>query len=128
MYVADSDNSAIRSLRVTDGQVQTLIGAGMWDFGDKDGLQPVARLQQPLGLCTDLQAPILWIADTLNNKLRALSLRGSGLRTLMVRYKFQEPSGISSAAGSLWIANTNAHEIVRLDSSNGAIRRVPIGE
>ena len=92
------------------------------------GGQPVARLQGPLGLCTDLQAPILWIADTLNNKLRALSLRGSGLRTLMVRYKFQEPSGISSAAGSLWIANTNAHEVVRLDSSNGAIRRVAIGE
>ena len=128
MYVADSDNSAIRALRVADGQVNTLVGAGMWEFGDKDGLQPIARLQGPLGLCTDLQAPILWIADTLNNKLRALSLRGSGLRTLMVRYKFQEPSGISSAAGSLWIANTNAHEIVRLDSSNGAIRRVPIGE
>jgi len=128
IYVADSDNSAIRSLRVSDGQVHTLVGAGMWDFGDKDGVHPLARLQCPYAVCADPQAPILWIADTLNNKLRALSLRGSGLRTLMVRYKFQEPAGISSASGSLWIANTNAHEVVRLDSANGAIRKVPIGE
>lgn len=128
LYVADADNSAIRTVRVTDGQVQTLAGAGMWDFGEKDGLQAVARLQHPIGICADHQAPIVWIADTFNNKLRALSLRGSGVRTLMVKYKFAEPCGISTTPGCLWIANTNMHEIVRLDSATGSVKHIPIGE
>lgn len=128
LYVADADNSAIRAVRVADGHVQTLAGAGQWEFGEKDGLQAIARLQHPIAVCADTQAPIVWIADSYNNKLRALSLRGSGLRTLMVKYKFDEPCGIAATPGSLWIANTNMHEIVRLDSSTGSVKHIPIGE
>ena len=31
-------------------------------------------------------------------------------------------------AGALWIANTNAHEILRVDVATGAARRLPVGE
>ena len=128
LYVADADNSAIRSISIAGGQVQTLAGAGQWEFGEKDGLQAVARLQHPIAVCADTQAPIVWIADSFNNKLRALSLRGSGVRTLMVKYKFAEPCGIAATPGSLWIANTNMHEVVRLDSATGSVKHIPIGE
>jgi sugar lactone lactonase YvrE len=128
LYVADADNSAIRSVRLLDSQVRTLIGVGTWEFGDKDGLPDNARLQHPAGVAVDPGGAILWVADTLNSKIKALSLRGGGVRTLAVPYRFHEPTGVSAAAKSLWIANTNAHEIVRIDTASGQIRRLPIGE
>jgi hypothetical protein len=35
---------------------------------------------------------------------------------------------LSIGAGALWLANTNAHEIVRIDLASGVGKRVPIGE
>ncbi len=128
LYVADADNSAVRSIRLLDGQVRTLVGVGPWEFGDKDGLPDNARLQHPAGLAIDPSGSILWVADTLNSKIKALSLRGGGVRTLAVPYRFHEPTGVAAASKSLWIANTNAHEIVRIDTASGLIRRLPIGE
>lgn len=128
LYIADADNSAIRSLRLIDNQVRTLIGTGTWEFGDVDGVPEKARLQSPMALALDPGGSILWIADTLNSKVKALSLRGGGVRTLALPYRFHEPTGISVAARSLWVANSNAHEIVRIDTGSGQIRHVPIGE
>jgi DNA-binding beta-propeller fold protein YncE len=128
LYVADSDASAIRSIRLIDLQVRTLVGSGVYEFGDLDGVAEKARLQLPLAIALDPGGSILWVADTLNSKIKALSLRGGGLRTLALPYKFQQPAGISVAARALWVANTNAHEVLRIDTANGQIRHLPIGE
>jgi len=50
------------------------------------------------------------------------------VRAFNLPHRFQQPEGIALAAGALWIANTNAHEIVRVDLATGACRRVPVGE
>jgi len=50
------------------------------------------------------------------------------LRALNLPYRFHEPSGLSLAAGALWIANTNAHEIVRVDLGSGQVKRLTIGD
>jgi len=126
--VADADSSSVRSVRFLDLHVKTLIGVGLYDFGDVDGLPAAVRLQYPTALAVDPGGSILWVADTYNNKIKALSLRGGGVRTLALPYRFHEPTGISVGSGSLWIANTNAHEIVRIDTGSGVIRRLPVGE
>jgi DNA-binding beta-propeller fold protein YncE len=128
LYIADADSSSIRAVRFIDNNVKTLIGAGLYEFGDADGLPDKARLQHPTGVALDPGGSILWVADTYNNKIKALSLRGGGARTLALPYRFHEPTGISVAAKSLWIANTNAHEIVRIDTGSGQIKRLPVGE
>ncbi len=128
LYIADADSSSIRAVRFIDNNVKTLIGAGLYEFGDADGLPDKARLQHPTGVALDPGGSILWVADTYNNKIKALSLRGGGARTLALPYRFHEPMGISVAAKSLWIANTNAHEIVRIDTGSGQIKRLPVGE
>lgn len=128
LYVADADSSSVRSVRFLDLQVKTLVGVGLYDFGDVDGLPAAVRLQYPSALAVDPGGSILWVADTYNNKIKALSLRGGGVRTLALPYRFHEPTGISVGSGSLWIANTNAHEVVRIDTGSGVIRRLPIGE
>ena len=128
LYVADADSSAVRAIRFLDGTVKTLLGAGLYDFGDTDGQPQVARLQHPMALAVDPGGSILWVADTFNNKIKALSTRGGGVCTLGLPYRFHEPTGISVAARALWVANTNAHEVVRIDTGTGQVQRVPIGE
>src|SRR5690606_6791946 len=70
LYVADSATSAVRAVQAAQGQVQTLVGQGLYEFGDQDGQRRDARLQLPLGLAMDPNAPVLWVADAYNGLLR----------------------------------------------------------
>ena len=51
LYVADSETSAVRRIDLATGAVTTLLGAGLFAFGDVDGPLEEARLQHPLGVC-----------------------------------------------------------------------------
>ncbi|GMR08660.1 MAG: thioredoxin-like domain-containing protein [Gammaproteobacteria bacterium] len=128
LYVADSETSAIRCIRLRDGHVTTLIGSGLFDFGDKDGPAKDARLQHPLGVYFDAKRTVLWIADTFNNKIKTLNLVNNEVRTIPIGVPLHEPGGLSIDDKYLWIANTNAHEIVRLDLSSGESEVVEIFE
>jgi thiol-disulfide isomerase/thioredoxin len=125
LVVADAAGSAIRLVRLLDGRVSTLAGAGLYDFGDVGGKREVARLQHPLAACADPRG-LVFVADSYNGKIKALNLRTGELRTLNLPYRFHEPAGLSLAAGALWIANTNAHEIVRVDLGTGKVKRLTI--
>ena len=127
LIVVDSAASAIRALRLNDNRVSTLLGKGLYDFGDVPGKPDVARLQNPLAACVDARG-LVFIADSYNGKIKALNLRTTEVRTLNLPYTLQEPSGIALGANSLWIANTNAHEVVRVDLSSGQIKRLTISE
>ena len=117
----------MRLVRLLDNRVTTLIGAGLYDFGDTPGKRDVARLQNPLAVCADARG-LVFIADSYNGKIKALSLRTGEVRTLNLPYHFNEPAGLSLAAGALWIANTNAHEVVRVDLGSGQVKSITIGD
>lgn len=127
LYVADSDSSSIRAVRA-DGRTTTLVGSDVYEFGDVDGLPAVARLQGAMGVSVDPGGQILWVADTYNNKLKAISLRGGGVKTINLPFKFQHPTDVVASPGRIWIANSGAHEIVRIDTGTGQAKRLPIGE
>jgi sugar lactone lactonase YvrE/thiol-disulfide isomerase/thioredoxin len=127
LIVVDSAASAIRALRLLDNRLSTLIGAGLYEFGDVAGKREVARLQNPLAACVDARG-LVFIADSYNGKIKALNLRTAEARTLNLPYKLQEPAGVALGANALWIANTNAHEIVRVDLGSGQIKRLTITE
>lgn len=128
LYVADAATSAVRAVQTGQGQVQTLVGQGLYDFGDADGQRREARLQLPLGLALDPGAPVLWVADAYNGSLRRLRLGGGDMATHELPQALELPSALAAAAGSLWIANTGAHEVLRLDLGSGKLSRLPIGE
>ena len=128
LYVADSAGSAIRSVQLANGGVQTLVGHGPFDFGDQDGTRSAARLQYPLALALDPRSPLLWIADTYNDTLKMLRLGGGDLRRYELNYRLHEPGAIAASPGALWVANTSAHEVLRIDLDTGSVRRLPIGE
>ncbi|MGB3046718.1 thioredoxin-like domain-containing protein [Dokdonella sp.] len=127
LIIADASSSAIRLVRLIDGRVTTLCGSGLYEFGDASGNRDSARLQNPLAVAMDPRG-IVFIADSYNGKIKALSLKSGAVRALNVNYRLLEPGGLSIGAGALWLANTNAHEIVRIDLASGVGKRVPIGE
>ena len=128
LYVAESASSSIRGINVQGGQVHTLVGHGLFEYGDQDGPRQHALLQCPMGLCLDARAPQLWIADSYNNQIRSLRLGGGELRRLALNYALHEPAAIASSEGILWVSNTNAHEVLRIDIDSAQVKRLPIGE
>ncbi len=128
LYVCDALGSAVRSLQLRTDLVQTLVGQGPWEFGDADGPRSVARLQHPQGIALSADAPLLWIADSGNGMLRTLRLGGGELSTVELPRRLHGPTGLAIAAGSLWIAETDAHGLLRYDIASSALEDVPIGE
>ncbi|MBD9367954.1 redoxin domain-containing protein [Xanthomonas sp. XNM01] len=128
LYVCDALGSAVRSLQLRTDLVQTLVGQGFWDFGDEDGPRSVARLQHPQAIALSADAPLLWIADSGNGGLRTLRLGGGELGTVALPRRLHGPSALAIAAGSVWIAETDAHGILRYDIASGSLEDVSIGE
>jgi len=125
LFVVDAASSAVRTINLADRKVSTVVGVGPYEFGDANGKRDTARLQNPLGICADPRG-LAFVADSYNCKIKALNLRTGEIRNLNLPYHLQEPSGISLAANALWIANTNAHEVVRIDLATGQVRHLTI--
>ncbi|QAY69364.1 NHL domain-containing thioredoxin family protein [Xylanimonas protaetiae] len=75
-WVADSETSALRSVVVSRpvggpavASVRTSVGAGLFDFGHRDGDLAEARLQHPLGVVALPDGSVV-VADTYNGALR----------------------------------------------------------
>jgi len=123
LYVADSEANIIRRIDFASGQVKTLVGGDLFDFGDVDASGNDVRLQHPLGLL-NLGDKVL-IADTYNHKIKELDPAKQKVRTLYGTGKpgqadgpspsFYEPGGLSAAAGKLYIADTNNQAIRVID-------------
>lgn len=150
LYVADSEISAVRELDLATGQVRTVCGGDLFDFGDADGVGDAVRMQHPLGLCTD--GVRLFVADAFNHKVKAVtpagaatSLYGNGepLRAALEADQhhptlpseatarepmFFEPEGVCVHGGVLYVADTNNHRVVGIELATGKCARVFGGE
>jgi len=138
LYVADSEGSSIRAVPLRPRQeVRTLVGtsrmeyARLFTFGDVDGPPQQARLQHPLGVA--FHGGRLYVADTYNNKIKAVDPATGTTRTLAGTGKpgradnppqFDEPAGISAAAGRLFVADTNNH-LIRVVDPVGQVGNLP---
>lgn len=128
LYVCDGVGSAIRSINTRSGQVTTLLGEDAWHHGQADGVRTQALLQQPQAVALDPDAPVLWIADAGNDALRRLRLGGGELSTFDLPQRLHAPSGLVVAERAVWIADTDAHAVLRLDIESGALRHISVGE
>ena len=135
IYVADSESSSIRSVDPGNDQVRRLVGRGLFDFGDVDGVAGQARLQHPLGVAATMEAgaPLVFVADTYNDKLKRLDPVTRRVRSWaggeaghedgdLVAARFWEPSGLSLAGGRLYVADTNNHAVRLIDPDEGRVR------
>jgi hypothetical protein len=128
LYVCDGAGSAIRTVNVQSGKVATLLGQDAWHYGHADGARTDALLQQPQAIALDPESPVLWIADSGNDALRMLRLGGGELTTFALPQRLHAPEGLVVTQGAVWIADSDAHAVLRLDIQSGTLRHVPIGE
>ncbi|HEY1035480.1 MAG TPA: hypothetical protein VGE09_10910 [Pseudoxanthomonas sp.] len=128
LYVCDAVGSSLRSMQLRGDTVQTLVGQGAWTFGAEDGPREGARLQHPQAIALSPDAPVMWIADSGNGTLRTLRLGGGELATVSLPRALHGPAGLSVAAGAVWIAETDAHAVLRYDIATGELSHVPIDE
>jgi len=128
LYVADSEVSAIRKVPLDgEGRVTTLVGEGLFEFGDIDGVGTKARLQHALGVI--LHDGRLIVADTYNNKIKTLDPATREVKTWLGGDAkgwfggplFNEPAGLSAANGKLYVADTNASRIRVVDLKTNAV-------
>lgn len=126
LYVADAESNTIRSVALPPHNiVTTLAGGDLFEFGDEDGTGDAARLQHPLGVAVHGGRVI--VADTYNHKIKMLDPASRKVSTIAgtgapghadgaaSRAQFHEPGGVSVAADTLFVADTNNHAIRTID-------------
>ncbi len=127
LYFVDSETS---SLRVADqhGDIKTLIGTGLFDFGFKDGPQGTGLLQHSLGLHADADG--VYIADSYNHAIRFYDYKTKSVTTVsgngktgadmgnLAATRFNEPNAIIKIGSRLLVADTNNNRLLWLDRKN----------
>jgi DNA-binding beta-propeller fold protein YncE len=111
LYVADSETSALRKIDLDKGEVTTLIGEGLFDFGDEEGTAEQTMLQHPLDVAVLADGGLL-VADTYNGKLKRVDRHGV-VRTVVA--DLDEPGCVTVAPDGAWlVADTNGHRVLRI--------------
>jgi thiol-disulfide isomerase/thioredoxin len=120
LYFVDSETSSVRSLNLHNRWVETLLGDGLFSFGNKDGTFTQAKMQHPLGIsfCDNK----IYVADTYNNAVRVLD-PGRKLVSRLDSAQYvcvddlclpnSEPAGVFCIPGQgLMLVDTNNHRIL----------------
>ncbi|MEE8046772.1 MAG: thioredoxin-like domain-containing protein [Dehalococcoidia bacterium] len=126
VFFIDSETSSLRVAAIADeGRVVTLVGTGLFDFGDHDGVGKEALLQHPQGLT--VHNDLIYIADSYNNKIKSVAIGTLQTRTIagsgenghsdgkLAAAKFSEPAGLAVVGNRIYVADTNNHKIRVID-------------
>jgi sugar lactone lactonase YvrE len=137
LFVADSEASAVRAVSLTGTEnVITLVGTGLFDFGDVDGVGESALLQHVQAVC--FVDGLLYLADTYNNRIKTLnpqtrevkSFAGNGTAGfqdgVLHEAQFNEPAGLAAANGKIYVADTNNHAIRVIDIAEGTVETLTV--
>ncbi len=139
LYVADSEISAVRETDLDPaGGVRTLVGKGLFDFGDLDGPGEKARLQHALGV--HAHRGLVYVADSYNHKIKTIDPKTREVKTLFGDGKrgredqadwkggarFYEPSGLWAVGDLLYVADQNNHAIRICNLKSGEVKTLPL--
>lgn len=112
IFVADSESSSVRKIDIKSESVTTLIGKGLFDFGDAEGDSSQTLLQHNLDVAAFEDQ--VYIADTFNGKIKVLDLKTNKVKTIIK--DLNEPSGLTvDKNGKLFVVDTNHHRILTYD-------------
>ena len=135
LYFADSENSAVRGLNLKTMKVFTVIGHGLFDFGDKNGGPNTALLQHDLGVA--ILGNKIIVADTYNDKLRLINPKTRIVSTYAGSGKpgtgrpggpleLNEPGGLNVSGHDIFVADTNNQRIVEINAKTKAWHQIVI--
>jgi len=125
LFVADSEVSSVRAFDLVEHKVGTLVGQGLFDWGDVDGAGADVRLQHALGVTA--ADHYVYVADTFNHKIKRIDLSAGQTTTLAGGPGvLAEPGGIARAGDFLLVPDTNHHRIVAVHRDSGELRPLEI--
>ncbi|MFL2987480.1 MAG: thioredoxin-like domain-containing protein [Candidatus Poriferisodalaceae bacterium] len=137
LWFTDPEASAVRSIDLGEGgELRTLIGSGLFSWGDSTGDRQSTQLQHAVGI--EVVNGDLYIADTYNHRIKIVEVRtgnsalvvGNGIPGLVDGTgevaQLAEPSGLSVAGEVIYIADTNNHQIRTLDTRTGDLETLEL--
>jgi len=117
LWIADSESSALRYVR--DGEMHTVVGQGLFDFGHMDGPAAQALFQHPLGVLALPDGSVL-VADTYNGAVRRYDPLTDSVST--VAGDLAEPCDLVLLPdGGIIVVESAAHRLTRLAPSTVAV-------
>lgn len=115
----DSESSAVRIAdRSRIGGVSTIVGTGLFDFGDVDGIGDVVRLQHPQGIALASDGRLL-VADSYNGALKWIDRKTRSSETWI--RGLHEPAGVALTEQKVYVADTDLHRIAVVDRTTSEI-------
>ncbi|MBC8112683.1 MAG: hypothetical protein H7Y04_16665, partial [Verrucomicrobia bacterium] len=111
LYIADPEASAVRVLDLKNQTVKTILGKGLFDFGDKDGDVKEALLQHSVGVT--FRNDKIYISDTYNGKIKVFDLTKQRLSTAVAG--LNEPNAVLFLGDAMWIADTNNNQLIKVN-------------
>lgn len=123
LFFADAEDSAIRWLDLgPPEEVHTVVGTGLFDFGDRDGTDDEVRLQHPLDVAW--HDGVLYVADTYNDKIKIVDPEARSAHSWVGGEGIlHEPGGVSVAGGWVYVADTNGQRVVAFSVANTFMRK-----
>jgi sugar lactone lactonase YvrE len=124
LYFVDAESSAVRWADVAPaGRVGTVVGTGLFDFGDRDGVGDTVLMQHQQAITVADDGRLL-IADSYNDALKWLDPSTRRAETWL--RGFHEPSGLAMDDRRVYVADTNAHRIAVVDRQSGVVQELRI--
>lgn len=124
LYFVDAESSAVRWADLDpNGGVGTVVGTGLFDFGDVDGRGDDVRMQHQQAIVQTDDGRLL-VADSYNDALKWVD-PATREATAWVR-GLHEPAGLALGDRYVYVADTNAHRIALVDRESGGVDEMEI--
>ena len=128
LYIADSTNDRIRKVTVATGIITTVAGNGTGGFSGDGAAATSAQLNNPEDVAVNEAGTELYIADTINNRIRKVDLVSGIITTVFgdgTTPILDRPPGLAlNTAGKLYISDKNNERIRSYHTVTGAITTV----
>src|SRR2546428_13676588 len=133
VYIADTYAHQVRKAAVTipsidnptgaqTAVITTIAGAGSFGYAGDQGPAVNAKLNSPYSVAWDPKRKFVYIADTLNNRVRWID--GGGLIKTLVAAPLRQPRGLAVNGDWLYLADTYNHVVRRFDLNTGSLTTV----
>ncbi|MBZ5629004.1 MAG: CHAP domain-containing protein [Acidobacteriia bacterium] len=96
IYIADYQNNRVRKVDGVSGVITTIVGTGVAGYSGDAGPAIAARLNGPLSIALNASGTVLYVADTNNERIRAVNQSTSPTTVLAVTI---QPGQIQTVVG-----------------------------
>jgi sugar lactone lactonase YvrE len=133
VYIADTFAHQVRKATVTvpsidnptgaqTAVISTIAGTGIFGYAGDQGAAATAKLNSPYGIAWDAKRKLVYVADTLNGRVRTID--GAGIMRTLVGAPLNQPRGLAVNGDGLYIADTYNNVIRRFDLVTGSLTTV----